>query len=69
MISLQYNILKSPIVDDSAKVVIVLPTAIVKSMDLTMIMKNIAAYRNFEQFMADIEWMVHNCMILYTSEC
>lgn len=65
----QYNVLKSPSVDNAAKVVIARPTVIVKPMDLTMIMKNIAAYQNFEQFLADVEWMVHNCMVLYSSEC
>lgn len=33
-----------------------------------MLMQNIGSYKNFEQFVADVEWMVHNCIILYTSK-
>lgn len=37
-------------------------------MNLTILMENISTYRNFEQFLADVEWMVHNCMILHASK-
>lgn len=62
----QYSVLKSPSDDNSAKVVANRSVVIVKPMDLSMLMKNIASYKNFEQFLADVEWMVHNCIILYT---
>lgn len=64
----QYSMLKSPDDDITAKVVANRTAVVVKPMDLSMLMQNIGSYMNFEQFLADVEWMVHNCIILYTSK-
>lgn len=40
--------------------------AIIKPMDLSILKEKLNEYRSFEQFLADAEWMVHNCVILYS---
>ncbi|XP_055307299.1 zinc finger MYND domain-containing protein 11-like, partial [Sitodiplosis mosellana] len=39
--------------------------SIVNPIDLTKIKENIGTYNSFEHFLADIQWIVHNCFILF----
>ncbi|XP_031639284.1 protein kinase C-binding protein 1-like [Contarinia nasturtii] len=39
---------------------------IVNPISLTSIRDNIMKYRSFDEFLADIHWIHHNCMILYS---
>ncbi|XP_031639274.1 protein kinase C-binding protein 1-like [Contarinia nasturtii] len=41
---------------------------IVNPISLTSISDNIKAYRTFDEFLADIHWIHHNCRILYTKK-
>lgn len=55
---LQFAALKDPLKGATEE-------SIVNPIDLTKIKGKISMYTSFEHFMADVQWIVHNCFILF----
>ena len=53
----QFNALKHPLKGATDE-------SIVNPIDLNKIKQNIDTYTSFEHFLADIQWIAHNCFIL-----
>lgn len=63
----QFNCLKYPLTSGSYSKSDV-TESVVNSINLLTIKENIAAYTSFEALLADVQWIIHNCMILFASK-
>lgn len=63
---LQFKCLKSPLTIDSVGSIVDAP--LVNLVNLSTLSERIATYASFDAFFIDVQWIVHNCIILYTSK-
>lgn len=63
---LQFKCLKSPLTIDSVGSIVDAP--LVNLVNLSTLSERIATYTSIDAFFIDVQWIVHNCIILYTSK-
>lgn len=64
--SLQFKCLKSPLTFDSVDSIVDDP--LVNLVNLSTLSERIATYTSIDAFLIDVQWIEHNCIVLYTSK-